>query len=167
MAEQTELGICEWWRLECLNALTAAGAPAITTTYSGIGIVAADDCCGSLIVTPERTYRSNDFPNEYAGPDDCMAPWIVEQMLVTLVRCVPTLDDRLNAPTAAALQEAHTSILADKYTIWETVKGPVPDEFRWERAVYQQQMVGGEGGCMIVETRFLLGVLEEDWCPPS
>ena len=156
--------LCEWMRGLILAELDECARPAITTTYSGVGIVAWDDCCGQLVVSPERIYRTTTFPGETAEPEYCcFGGTIAVPLLATLVRCVPVPDDRGRPPKADALAAAHKAILDDAAVVWQAVSRPaMPNE--WERAIVSQSFIGAEGGCISIETRLTVGVEAAQWC---
>ena len=103
MTEYGPFELCEWLRSSIEADLAACGSEPVTTTYSGVGLIAWDDCCGQLVVAPERIFRSVDFPSEDTTDERCYAGSIAVTLLASLVRCVPSPDDRGNAPKPAAL----------------------------------------------------------------
>ncbi len=138
-----------------------AGSAPITTGYVGAGFVAWDDCCGQLVVAPERVYRSERFPVEFAELERCSAGFLVIDVVVLLVRCVPVVDDQGHPPAVAALDGAYAAVLADAATVWQVMAGPLPDN--WERAGLNQTFLGAEGGCIGVETRMKVGIDQDVW----
>lgn len=150
--------VAEYWRAVVLAALDVSGADPVTTTYTGVGLVAWDDCCGQLVMTPERVYRSVQFPLEAVEPERCWTGHEAVELLCTLVRCVPVPDDRGRAPSPAALSAAHAKVLADAQTVWCAMSSEIPADREWERSTLRQTFVGGLGGCISVETRMTVGV---------
>jgi hypothetical protein len=138
------------------DALNLAGRP-VAESFVGAGIVAWDDCCGGLLsVVPERVYRTVTFPDEFNAIEQCFGGFIVINLAVFLLRCVPTVDDRMAAPTAEAKDDAYRALLDDGAIVWGAVAGPLGDG--WERAGIGQLFAGDQGGCVSVETRFVLGI---------
>lgn len=154
--------LCEWLQAGILAELQACNRGPVTTTYPGVGLVAWDDCCGQLVVTPERIYRSEIFPQEAITDEQCDAGDIAVAMVATLVRCVPTPDDRGHLPTAAALAAAHKIVLDDAAVVWAAMSAPINPE--WSRAALSQQFTGGQGGCIAIDTRVIIGVSSDLWC---
>lgn len=154
--------LCEWLQAAILGELDACSSTPVTTTYVGVGLVAWDDCCGQLVVTPERVYRTEAFPAEDTTDETCAAGTIAVSLLATLVRCVPTPDDRGNSPTPKALADAHRAVLDDAAIMWRAMSGEIDPE--WDRASLSQTFVGGEGGCIAIESRVTIGVESELWC---
>jgi len=154
--------LCEWLRSAIEADLIACGSEPITNTYNGVGLIAWDDCCGQLVVTPERIYRSQEFPNEDTTDERCFAGSIAVTLLASLVRCVPSPDDRGNPPKPAALALANKAILDDAAIVWQSMSGPIDPE--WDRAALAQTFVGNQGGCIAIESRVTIGVQSEDWC---
>jgi len=130
--------------------------------YVGAGTIAWDNCCGMLVVAPERIYRSIAFPDEASGQEFCFDGQLAHEMVVVLVRCAPTVDDRGRAPTTQALNDAYRELLEDAAVVWNTIVcADLPDE--WSRANVSQTFVGADGGCIAVETRLVIGVPQVIW----
>ena len=158
--------LCEDWRADILAQMTADGRAAIPTSYSGVGTAAWDDVCGQLVVSPERVYRSVQFPLDAVEAENCYVGQVAVDLLCTLVRCVPVLDDLGRPPSPDALSGAHRAILEDAASIWRAVSQPLVDP-EHERASVTQLFVGGEGGAVGVETRWTIGLDAVDWCPAT
>jgi hypothetical protein len=136
-------------------ALEDVGRPA-SQSHVTAGSIAWDDCCGQLVVAPERTYRSERFPDEFTGAEQCWGGFVVCNLVVLLVRCVPTLDDQGRAPPAAEQDAAARIVLEDGATVWDCLAGAtLPDG--WDRAGLNQ-VYPAEGGCVGIETRVTIGV---------
>tara|TARA_R110002167_G_scaffold12153_2_gene52069 strand:+ start:202 stop:699 length:498 start_codon:yes stop_codon:yes gene_type:complete len=155
---------CEYWRELIIAEMFADARPPITTTYSGVGVVSFDDPCGQLVVSPERIFRYVVFPIEATDEEQCNQGHIGVDLLCTLVRCVPVMDERGRPPTPAALSLAHASVLDDSQSIWEAVSAPIPVAKEWSRALVDQTFIGGDGGTIAVETRWTIGLNEAVWC---
>jgi len=135
----------------------------VQTAYVAAGSVAWDNCCGQLVVAPERVYRTARFPTE--GPDEngCYDGLIALDLVVLLLRCVPVIEDDGSVPDDLELGAAYSAILNDAAVIWDVLATvDLPDW--WERANQGQTFVGAEGGCIGVETRITVGVDGELWC---
>lgn len=144
------------------DALVQNDRDPITTSYVAAGQIAWDDCCGMLVVAPERIYRSISFPDEATGMEYCYDGTIAHEMLVLLVRCAPTVDSSGRAPTQAALNEAYQSLMEDAAVVWNAlVCCDLPDD--WQRANVSQQFTGADGGCIAVETRLIIGIPQLIW----
>lgn len=156
--------LCEYWRTLILAEMTADARRTITTTYSGAGVVSFDDPCGQLVVSPERIFRYVVFPIEATDEEQCNQGHIAVDLLCTLVRCVPVMDDRGRPPAPAALSLANANVLADSQSIWEAVSNPIPVAKEWSRALVDQTFIGGDGGAIAVETRWTIGLEEAVWC---
>ena len=144
------------------DALVLCGRD-VQTAYVAAGSVAWDNCCGQLVVAPERVYRTARFPLE--GPDEngCFDGLIALDLVVLLLRCVPVIEDDGSVPDDLELSAAYTGILADAAVIWDVLASTQLPEW-WERANENQVYVGAEGGCIGVETRVTVGVDAELWC---
>ena len=143
------------------DGLVNANRPNIQRAYVAAGSIAWDDCCGMLVVAPERIYRSQTFPTELTGPEDCIGGFIVVDLVAILVRCVPTVDDRGRAPSGHALDAAYKDLLEDAAVAWNSVL--CCDWEDWERGSVSQTFVGADGGCVAVETRVTFGLEQQRW----
>jgi hypothetical protein len=153
---------CNWFKCRVEEALANANSEPLVQSYVGLGEIAWDNCCGTLVVAPERVFRSVEFPNENVGEEQCYAGELTLNLLVLLVRCVPVLDDRGRAPSPQMLDEAHRKFMRDSAIIWRSVTTcDLPDD--WERSAVAQTFVGAEGGCIAAETRFILGIPQATW----
>ena len=151
------------WLL-CLidEALVQAGRDTINRAYVAAGQIAWDDCCGMLVVGPERVYRSVVFPSEANGPEYCDKGDLTLDLVVVLVRCVPVVNDRGQAPSSTDLNESYQSLLEDAAIVWNTIDcADLPSD--WQRANLSQTFVGAQGGCIGVETRVTIGLSQKIW----
>lgn len=143
------------------NALEACGRP-VNIKFVGAGLIAYDDCCGMLVVAPERVYRCARFPIE--GPDEhgCYDGLIAVALVVLVVRCLPVIDDRGQPPGEAEMGEAYAALLGDAAVVWNELAVWPPE---WESTGQAQTFIGAEGGCIGVETRVIIGLDQEVFCP--
>lgn len=126
----------------------------------------ADDCCDHLIVWVEQMRPTVQFPNEFAGPDQCHDVRAMMDVVVTLRRpCWPTIVDnaRNPFPEPSAIDTAATSLLIDIQTMWAAAQQAydagslwftphAPDYIKWGHIRPMQN----EGGCAGWEMRFTL-----------
>lgn len=164
VAVETAAAACEQVLAFVAETLTDCGFT-IGTSYVGAGLLAWDDCCGMLVVVPERIYRTARWPAEGPDENNCYGGELAVQLVVLWLACIPTVDDRGRAPSAAALQAAYTEFLRAAAVIWNAMLG-LPDEWRWLSTGQSQTFLGTEGGCIGVETRLTVGLDQERWCPP-
>jgi hypothetical protein len=153
--------IADWFLGAILAALDDCDREPLSRTYVAAGEIAWDDCCGTLVIAPERVYRVGAFPAEDTTEDLCADRYLAVDLVALIVRCVPTVDDRGRAPTSSALQAAYRNIIEDGAVVMNAVMGPLPD--RWERAAVSQTYVGAQGGCVAVETRWTIGNEQTTW----
>lgn len=156
---------CDQVRIIIRDALVACGRPAITTSYVAAGIVPWDDCCGTLTVAPENVFRTGVFPNPGPDPTGCFDGLIAVQMVVLVVRCLPTIDDGGNPPAADDMAAAYRALLLDAAVVWNTIVGLADPDTEVDGP--QQTFVGADGGCIAAESRFTVSVDAELWCPPG
>lgn len=162
-AQLDAFAVCETILGGVLGDLEACDRPAVSRAIVAAGQVAWDDCCGQLVVGPERVYRSSEFPVEDATDEICEGGWIAVSIVVLLVRCVPTVNERGEAPSAAAMNAAYASLLRDAAVVWRSV-GVKKLPHDWRRALVAQEFVGEQGACVGVETRLTIGLDDLDWC---
>lgn len=154
--------LSQWVLDTALQALTDCNREPITTAYVGAGVPSWDDCCGTLVVTPEQVFLSQTFPAPFADRVICDDGYVAVTLSVLLVRCAPVVDDRGRAPSAAAMNAAYQALLEDAAVIQNAMMLPLPDD-EWMRTTPTQSFVGAQGGCIGVETRFTLGVPQSQW----
>ena len=147
-------------------ALANANCEPLQTSYVAAGQVSWDDCCGMLVVAPERVFRSIEFPTEATDRELCFGGDLVVSLVVLLVRCVPVVDDRGRAPSSQALNDSYKALLKDAAVVWDAVSCCDGLE-KYERAAIGQTFVGATGGCVGVETRLMLGIEDQVWRVPS
>ena len=158
------LDVCELWLSRAGEALAACpDAEPITAAYVAAGAAAWDTCCGVLIAAPERVFRSAAFPNDYASTNECEAYQLAVDVVLLLLRCVPTIDDRGRAPKPKVLGDAYANVIRDAAIVWDALNGELPEG--WERANVDQAFIGAQGGCIGVETRLTIGLPQDEWCP--
>lgn len=150
------IDVAQWLLTTTKQALIDCNRETISTSYVGSGSIAWDDCCGTLVVTPERVYRSQQFPTEDTDEVICFDGLIAIEFVVLLLRCVPVVDDRGRAPEDSAMQVAYNNLLGDAAVIYNALTGVFPDY--WERTNPSQTFVGADGGCIGVETRITIGL---------
>ena len=148
--------VAQWVQQTSLTALADCNREPISLTYVGSGAIAWDDCCGTLVVVPERIYRSTSFPAEDTDEVICFDGLIAIELSVLLLRCVPVVDERGRAPSQNALETAYADLLGDAAVIYNALTSQFPDY--WERTNPAQTFIGAQGGCIGVETRFIIGL---------
>jgi hypothetical protein len=88
---------------------TAAGAPERGCLIVP-GAIAADGCdCGQLALSVARKYPSYSFPTEAIVDEadaGCPPPILAAVVTVSLLRCIPGIDDDGTPPSCAELQAA-------------------------------------------------------------
>lgn len=154
--------VADWFLCHVQAELRNANRDDVKRAYVGAGSVAWDDCCGTLVVAPERVYRSQVFPGEFVDREVCDSGWLNVDLMVMLLRCVPTVDDRGRVPSNDALDEAYKRFLEDAGIVWNALQcAQLPDD--WEKAMLSQTFVGADGGCVAVESRMIVGVPQSKW----
>ena len=158
---QSALDVAQWLLTTSENALATCGRDPITKSYVAAGQIAWDDCCGMLVVAPERIYQSETFPQPNPNQQYCFGGYLAVEYVVLLVRCTPTVDDRGRAPSELELQTAYDSLLGDAAVVFNSLTLQMPSD--WIRTVPTQTFTGAQGGCIGVETRLTVGIEQDKW----
>lgn len=160
------LDVAQWLLDTVTVALEDCSRGKISRSYIAVGDIVWDDCCGMLVVAPERVFRSQTFPQEAGDLEICFGGTVAISLVVTLVRCIPGSDPKGNPPSAAALQAAYSEVMGDAAVVYNAVVSDLPDG--WVRANPVQSFVGAEAGCIGVETRVIIGVEQDRFaiCDP-
>jgi hypothetical protein len=132
-----------------------------------VGTVGFDSCCGQISVSIDSQGRAVSFPAGVGNQLTAIAAGCYEGAIylalrITVVRCIPVMDDRGNPPEAAAVNEAVTQLYVDAAAIWNALSGPLPDD-EWARAALAQTPVSEQGGCIGIDTTVLIGLDQETW----
>jgi len=144
------------------------------------GAPAWDDCdspCdggsgGQLTVNISRMYPTTNFPTEdreVRGLRTCTPPPLTAvDVVVTLLRCVPTTDEGGCAPTCGELAEAARVIHIDAVTVYNAMLCCFPTtgtRRRGQRYVLgQSRILDPQGGCGGIEQRITVA-LDGCGCP--
>ncbi|MGW9410306.1 hypothetical protein [Streptomyces diastaticus] len=141
---------------------------------------ALDGCAGGppgqLTVNVARIFPSSPdrFPAQdvsVQGVRGCTPPHITAvELVVTLLRCVPTVDETGCAPTCEELNEAAQAIHVDAATVysalWCCLPGLSPNPRRPRRFVLgAQTIIGPQGGCAGLEQRVTVALPGCGQCP--
>lgn len=104
--------------LECVCLQLGSACPSRACVVPGQQ-VAWDNCCageqgGQLTVNVARAYPSRNFPDLDQGrPSNCVAPYMVVQYNVTILRCSPSQNERGKPPPCDALNANSELTLRD------------------------------------------------------
>ncbi|MEU9323189.1 hypothetical protein AB0D91_05155 [Streptomyces canus] len=98
----------------------------VTPARHGVvpGAIAWDACdCGLLAVSVGQIYPTETFPNPVQARvgNGCDAPWEAAEVIMQVVRCMPTVDDLGEPPKVEALDTAAQEILRDAYEMMRAV----------------------------------------------
>lgn len=140
-----------------------------------------DDCCpGLLAVSIDRIFRTTDpFPIEVnASTTDsrCAEHPIAVALLVSLFRCIPTIDAKGRPPSPERQEQAALGLYTDAAILWRALVSADmldlgdEDSEPWERAAVSVTFTEPLGGCQGVEGRITVGIDSIDWClacPPE
>lgn len=153
--------------IDAALAATTAGAPNRACVVPGS--IAWDECeCGTLAVSPQRFFVSDEFPEGALGrglvrTSPCDQPWLVAELFVQLIRCAPTTSELGVAPTCVDLAAAAQVLLVDAYTVLtETLR--IMCELREndetvDYVIGEQVTRGPEGLCVGTELNVFVGIM--------
>ena len=131
------------------------------------GAIAWDQCdCGQLAVSASRWFYSENFPQE-TGPGTqltpCMMPYLVAEIVIQLVRCMPSPEGRNLFVPCSQLTTAARTLTEDAYVVLETTREVLcelrDDDIIVDFTFGEETSVGPEGGCGGVELRAFVGIM--------
>jgi hypothetical protein len=125
-----------------------------------------DGAGGQLTVHVARIYPTAAFPTEervVLGARNCPAPAaIAVELVITLLRCAPTMDERGCPPSCDDLAAAARTVHVDAATIYNALVCCLPTTGARRRGPQfspgTQRVLEPEGGCMGVEQRVTIAV---------
>ncbi|WP_284576854.1 hypothetical protein [Streptomyces sp. 2P-4] len=125
-----------------------------------------DEAGGQLSVSVVRTYPTSleEFPSPMGekrlvqGVRGCTPPSVIAvELLVTLLRCAPTMDENGCPPSCEELSRAARVLHVDMVTVQNALLCCLPGTSTRPRgrifSLGQQRAVGPDGGCVGVEQR--------------
>lgn len=164
-------------------ATTDAGCPDRACVLAG-GLAwdsCGDDACGQLSVGFASQYASSNFPTPAATTAGqfktgmCGHPLIVFNLMVTILRCVPSGGPDAEPPSCESLQAAAETAVTDaltvKYAIECCLVGMRDTRDANGRKVVNywstgtQNYVGPEGGCGGSQLPVTIGLINNCDCP--
>lgn len=151
------------------RACLVPGAPAWDSCTDPCG---QDGEGGQLTVSIARWWPSVDFPardQEVRGLRGCAPPpATAAEMVVTLLRCAPTVDERGCPPSCEELEAAARTTHVDAVTIYNALVCCLPSTAgrRGRRFVLGEgKILGPQGGCVGVEQRVTVALPGCAPCP--
>ena len=124
-----------------------------------------DNCqCGQLSQAIRRTYGSDTFPalstNDNQGK--CGPQWQVAEVVISVARCVPTVDDSGRPPACDVLLTAALTLESDRSSVRQSLACCLQSLYQAKRigayAIGDSITVGDLGGCVAVETVIWIGL---------
>ena len=146
---------------------TPAGAPSRQCLLLPTQSIPWDncDCDGQIALAIQNVYGSKRFPTPADATLDwspCGPPWQVAQVMLSVVRCVPTMNDQGIPPSCPDELAAAVTLENDRTAIRHALACCLTDLKdantigAW--ALNPSVTVGELGGCAGVETTFLIGM---------
>lgn len=142
-----------------LTAQSSCGCPC--RTFVTVGQPVWDECCdGQLALVLNRLYVQSTFPGTDNQAITCSAP-LVGEFTLQLIRCVPTMTEQGDAPTAQALSDSAANIYADMYIAYRSV---ICCLAAYKKArlftMGDARPVGPQGGCAGFEIKFSIQLVD-------
>jgi hypothetical protein len=148
------------------RACVVPGQPA----WDECGNDACGDGGGQLTVHIARVFPSRTFPAEDRGGQEAVRglrgcappPTTAMELVVTLLRCAPTLDEQGCPPTCEELQASARILHTDMVTIYSALEcciaGTAPTRRGRRYVLGGQRVLGPQGGCVGVEQRAIVAL---------
>jgi hypothetical protein len=139
-------------------------------------IVVCDAGCGNerqqgqLYVNITRVFMTTNFPVQDQSAIKCKPATMAVELLITLMRCTATLDQKGNPPTCDQLSAVAAIVNTDMRTVMNAVMCCVPfDPLRPSKtrrvAVIDQRSKGPDGTVVGFETRIIVDLNDSCGCP--
>jgi hypothetical protein len=156
---------------ECVRpelAATTEGAPDRVCLLVP-GQIVWDDChCGQFAQTITTTNVSRNPPQPAADMGQCQTPYLVVNVISSIVRCVPTSDDGGGPPTCADLLAAARQLEEDKAAVRRGVTRCLCNLLSTDTvlgfSVGEQTAVGEQGACAGSELAWQFWLPNPDQC---
>jgi hypothetical protein len=125
-----------------------------------------DSCTGQVALAIRSVYNSNSFPQPATQEpwSPCPPRYIVYQVVVSVTRCVPTMNERAEAPACADELVAAITLENDRTAIRQAIncclreaRSATP-QYLSTWSLSPSVTIGEQGGCAGVETEFFVGV---------
>jgi hypothetical protein len=179
LAEAVLACVCQALEETAAEVAGQPGCPCRSCVVAGEPAWDCDDQCGAdghgvggqLTVHVARMWPSTDFPAEdrtVRGQRSCPLPATTAvELVVTLLRCAPTVDEQGCPPSCGDLAEAARTVHVDAATVHNAVVCCVADvAARGRRFVLGgQRILPAEGGCHGVEQRVVVALPGCAPCP--
>lgn len=128
----------------------------------------AEGCNGQVAFAIREVYGSKSFPQPLTGETwrKCAVHYSIARVVVSVTRCVPTMDERGNPPSCASELAAAITLENDRTAVRQAIADclcaasapTLSPRYLSEWSISPSVTVGELGGCAGVETEFLIGV---------
>lgn len=145
---------------ECLNALGSCPCPCRNFISAGPPVWDQEGCCsdGQLTVHIDRLFAFDNFPAEQGRVNTCQTS-LAAEVVVTLLRCFPSMHDDGSAPTGDEIGTASEAIYQDLYVLTNCIICNLATRGRQFLAVYRgSKILPAQGGCIGAEIRFTISL---------
>lgn len=149
------LGICDEPGSTC-------GCPCRMFISAGPPVQDVEACCsdGQLTVHLDRIYPFSSFPAQDGGPHICQIP-LAADLVVTLYRCFPVMNEDGSAPSGPEIDRASKDINRDLYLLSLGLLCCLSSHQRHRKFVFSGgRIIPPSGGCVGAEFRFTVELFD-------
>lgn len=149
--DSLESGVCPGQEADC-------GCPCRMFISVGPPVWDSEACCGQgqLTAHVDRVYPVGNFPSQNNQVNLCQTP-LAADVVITLLRCYPTMDEHGTVPTHLELQAAGESLNRDLFILTTGLLCCLSAKKRMQKFVFLgAREVGPQGGCAGIELRFTI-----------
>jgi len=160
---ESQLAVAEVLLSRVLEAIEGnPNSDPISESYTFLGDLAYDDCCGVLAASPLRAFSTINFPQPTTSVTNCNSSLLAVDIIVVLLRCHPVIDPANRIPTTEAQSLSFGGASGDGAIIHNVLLGDLPEG--WESAGIEQSTSSVDGGCVAIDTRVTIGLPQSTWC---
>lgn len=141
---------------ECLNTFGSCPCPCRMFISAGPPVWDQEGCCsdGQLSIHLDRFFVYKNFPAESGEVNTCVMP-LAADVVITLLRCFPSLNDDGSAPSADVIGTASESIYQDLWVMTNCIICNLATRGKMQLAVFRgSRILPPQGGCIGAEIRF-------------
>lgn len=145
---------------DCLNARGSCPCPCRNFISAGPPVWDSEGCCsdGQLTVHVDRLFSYKNFPSESGEVNTCIIP-LAAELVVTLLRCFPSLHDDGSAPTADEIGSASEMIYQDLWVMTNCIICNLASRKNQQVSVFRgSRILPPQGGCIGAEVRLTIAL---------
>lgn len=147
---------------DCLNALGSCPCPCRMFISAGPPVWDNEACCsdGQLTVHIDRLFAYENFPSEQGMVNTCQAS-LAGEVVITLLRCFPSIHDDGSAPTGDEIGTASEMIYQDLWVLTNCIICNLASRGKKQLALFRgSRILPPQGGCIGAEVRFTISLVD-------